>query len=295
MTRSSTPPASTPTAACSRRSLAAEDAVISDELNHASIIDGIRLCKAQRFRYRNNDMADLEARLSEARRRPLQAHRHRRRLLDGRHHRQPAPASATSPTGTARWSWSTTATPSGFLGPRGRGTPDTAACRAASTSSPARSARRSAAPAAATPAAGGTLVALLRQRSRPYLFSNTLAPASPPRRIAALDLLARSTELRDRLEANTRFFREELTRRRPDDQARHPPHRAGDDRRRARWPSACPRACSTSASTPSGFFYPGRAAGRRPHPHPGLGRAHPRRPRVRRRSSSRGSRREFGL
>ena len=69
--------------------LGAEDAVISDELNHASIIDGIRLCKAQRLRYKNNDMADLEARLQEARRRALQAHRHRRRVLDGRHHRRP--------------------------------------------------------------------------------------------------------------------------------------------------------------------------------------------------------------
>ena len=63
--------------------------MISDELNHASIIDGIRLCKAQRLRYKNNDMADLEAKLQEAERRPLPADRHRRRLLDGRHHRQP--------------------------------------------------------------------------------------------------------------------------------------------------------------------------------------------------------------
>ena len=89
-TRSSIRPASTPTAGCSRRSSAAEDAVISDELNHASIIDGVRLCKAQRFRYRNNDMADLEAKLQEARAGAVPADRHRRRFLDGRHHRQPA-------------------------------------------------------------------------------------------------------------------------------------------------------------------------------------------------------------
>ena len=69
--------------------LGAEDAVISDELNHASIIDGIRLCKAQRLRYRNNDMADLEAKLQEARAAALPADRHRRRVLDGRDHRQP--------------------------------------------------------------------------------------------------------------------------------------------------------------------------------------------------------------
>ena len=87
-TRSSTRRASTPTAACSRRSSGAEDAVISDELNHASIIDGIRLCKAQRLRYKNNDMADLEAKLGGGRRTPASADRHRRRLLDGRHHRR---------------------------------------------------------------------------------------------------------------------------------------------------------------------------------------------------------------
>ena len=102
-TRSSTPPASTPTAGCSRRCSAPEDAVISDELNHASIIDGVRLCKAQRLRYKNNDMADLEAKLKEAPRRPLPPDRHRRRLLDGRHHRQPARRSATWPTSTTRW------------------------------------------------------------------------------------------------------------------------------------------------------------------------------------------------
>ncbi len=83
--------------------LGEEDAVISDALNHASIIDGIRLCKAQRLRYANNDMAELETRLQGSRRRALQADRHRRRVLDGRHDRQPQATSATSPTGTARW------------------------------------------------------------------------------------------------------------------------------------------------------------------------------------------------
>ena len=83
--------------------LGAEDAVISDELNHASIIDGIRLCKAQRFRYRNSDMADLEAKLQEAAAAPVPADRHRRRLLDGRLHRQPARRSATWRSGTTRW------------------------------------------------------------------------------------------------------------------------------------------------------------------------------------------------
>ena len=83
--------------------LGAEDAVISDELNHASIIDGIRLCKAKRLRYKNNDMADLEAKLQEAKRRAVPADRHRRRFLDGRDHRQPASQSATWQTNTTPW------------------------------------------------------------------------------------------------------------------------------------------------------------------------------------------------
>ena len=89
-TRSSIPAASTPMAALFETLLGEDDAIISDALNHASIIDGIRLCKAKRYRYGNNDMDDLEAQLKAARRgrRPHQADRHRRRVLDGRHHRQ---------------------------------------------------------------------------------------------------------------------------------------------------------------------------------------------------------------
>ena len=83
--------------------LGPEDAVISDELNHASIIDGIRLCKAQRLRYANSDMAELEAQLKEAVRRAPAADRDRRRVLDGRLHRQARPRSATSPSATTRW------------------------------------------------------------------------------------------------------------------------------------------------------------------------------------------------
>ena len=83
--------------------LGEEDAIISDALNHASIIDGVRLSKAKRFRYANNDMADLEAQLKEAADGALPADRHRRRVLDGRHHRQSAAASATSPRSTTRW------------------------------------------------------------------------------------------------------------------------------------------------------------------------------------------------
>ena len=80
--------------------LGEEDTVLSDELNHASIIDGIRLCKAQRFRYANSDMADLERGLREAPRAPAAADRHRRRLLDGRRHGRSCRKSATWPTAT---------------------------------------------------------------------------------------------------------------------------------------------------------------------------------------------------
>ena len=90
--------------------LGPEDAIVSDALNHASIIDGIRLCKAQRYRYRNCDMADLEAKLEEARGARTRADRHRRRVLHGRRDRAPRRRSATSPSATARSSWSTTRT-----------------------------------------------------------------------------------------------------------------------------------------------------------------------------------------
>jgi glycine C-acetyltransferase len=83
--------------------LTAEDAIISDELNHASIIDGIRLCKAQRFRYKNNDMADLEASSRRPPAREIPGDRDRRRVLHGRHHRQPAWRSAIWPTSTTPW------------------------------------------------------------------------------------------------------------------------------------------------------------------------------------------------
>ena len=175
-TRFSIPPAWTPMAGCSRRCLAAEDAVISDELNHASIIDGVRLCKAQRFRYRNNDMADLEAKLQEAAVRAVPADCHRRRLFDGRHDRQPA--------GDLRSGRPLRRAGDGRRFARRRfpraGRPRHA--RVSRRDGPHRHPHRHARQgpgrraAAATPAAGGRSSNLLRQRSRPYLFSNSLPP-----------------------------------------------------------------------------------------------------------------------
>ena len=177
--------------------LAEEDAVISDALNHASIIDGIRLCKAQRLRYANGDMDELEARLVEAqgaRRRliatdgvfsmdgylarldrDLRPRRAPRRARDGR--RLARRRRRRARAGAAR--------------------PSTTASSSASTSSPERSARRSAARAAATSPAGAEIVELLRQRARPYLFSNSLAPPVVAASLAALDLIEGSGELRD--------------------------------------------------------------------------------------------------
>ena len=80
-----------------------DDAILTDQLNHASIIDGVRLCKAKRFVYEHADMADLEAKLQEAAGAALPPDRHRRRLLDGRATSRRSPRSATSPTGTRRW------------------------------------------------------------------------------------------------------------------------------------------------------------------------------------------------
>ena len=202
--RSCSPPASTPTAACSRCCSTTEDAVISDELNHASIIDGIRLCKAKRLRYRNRDMADLEAQLQAPHGRPAPAHRHRRRLLDGRLPRAPGrdlrPGRALRRAGDGR------RLARGRLRRRrrARARPSCSACRTASTSSPARSARRSAARPAATSRARAEIVELLRQRSRPYLFSNAVAPSVVAGSLAALDLVAGGDEQRAALRATPR-------------------------------------------------------------------------------------------
>lgn len=187
--------------------LGADDAIISDELNHASIIDGVRLCKAQRFRYSNNNMADLEARLKEA-------GNARFRLIatdgvfsmDGYIANLPAICDLADRYKALVMVDDSHAV--GFLGPRGRGTPDyhnvmgrvdiltgTLGKALGGASGGYTSGRKS-------------IIELLRQRSRPYLFSNTLAPAIAGASLKVLEMLTASTELRDRLEANTCFFRE---------------------------------------------------------------------------------------
>ncbi len=190
--------------------LGPDDAVISDALNHASIIDGIRLCKAQRFRYKNNDPADLEARLKEA-----SGARTRLIATDGVFSMDGIIADLPAICDLAeRYDALVMVDDShavGFLGPRGRGTPEfhdvidrvdiltgTLGKALGGASGGYTSGRKE-------------IVDLLRQRSRPYLFSNSLPPPIAAASVAALDLLTASTELRDRLEANTHFFREGIT------------------------------------------------------------------------------------
>lgn len=193
--------------------LTADDAVISDELNHASIIDGIRLCKARRFRYRNCDLADLEARLREA-----DAERARFKLIvtdgvfsmDGFVAPLAGICDLAEKYGALVMIDDSHAT--GFMGARGRGTHEHCGVMGRIDIVSGTLGKALGGASGGFIAARRPIVELLRQRSRPYLFSNTLAPVIAAASIAALDLLSGSTELRDRLETNARFFREGLTR-----------------------------------------------------------------------------------
>ncbi len=186
--------------------LSAEDAVISDELNHASIIDGVRLSKAQRFRYRNNEMADLEAKLQEAR-------SARFRLIatdgvfsmDGVIANLPAICELADKYDALVMVDDSHAT--GFMGQRGRGTHEHHGVMGRIDILTGTLGKALGGASGGYTAARQEIVDYLRQRSRPYLFSNTLAPTIVGGTLAALELLSQSTELRDRLEANTRLFR----------------------------------------------------------------------------------------
>ena len=187
--------------------LGPEDAVISDELNHASIIDGIRLCKAMRFRYKNNDMTDLEARLKEAR-----EARFRLIASDGSFSMDGIVANLKGICDLAdRYEALVMVDDShstGFIGKTGRGTPEYHGVMdrvdiITSTFGKALGG-----------ASGGfttgrrEIIDILRQRSRPYLFSNTLAPGVAAAVFKALETLSASTDLRDRLARNTAYFRD---------------------------------------------------------------------------------------
>ncbi len=193
--------------------LGAEDAVISDELNHASIIDGIRLCKAQRFRYRNGDMTDLEARLQEA-----DDAKARFKLIasDGVFSMDGFIANLGAICDLAdKYSALVMVDDShavGFMGRTGRGTHEH--CGVMDRVDIITGTLGKALGGASGGYVSGRkdIIDLLRQRSRPYLFSNSLAPVIAAASITTLDLITRSTALRDKLETNTQYFREGLTR-----------------------------------------------------------------------------------
>ncbi len=187
-----------------------EDAIISDALNHASIIDGVRLCKAVRYRYAHNDMADLEEQLKLA-----QAQRNRIIVTDG----------AFSMDGTiARLDLIVALAEkynalimidechaSGFLGKTGRGTHEHRGVMGKIDIITGTLGKALGGASGGFTSGRKEIIEMLRQRSRPYLFSNTLAPSITGASIAVLDLLSETTELRDKLETNTTYFREKMT------------------------------------------------------------------------------------
>ena len=189
--------------------LGPNDAVISDELNHASIIDGVRLCKAKRFRYRNNDMTDLAAQLEAA--------KGARRILivtdgvfsmDGYLANLPAICDLADSHGALVMVDDSHAV--GFMGARGRGTHEHHGVMDRVDIITGTLGKALGGASGGYTSGRAEIIEYLRQRSRPYLFSNTVAPSIVAASIKSIDLLNESTELRDRLEANTNFFREQM-------------------------------------------------------------------------------------
>ena len=190
--------------------LTEHDAVISDELNHASIIDGIRLCKAQRFRYKHNDMADLEAQLRAA-----QDARFKLVATDGCFSMDGTIANLAAICDLAEKYNALTmiddAHATGFLGKTGRGTHEYRGVIGRIDIITGTLGKALGGASGGFTSGRKQIVDLLRQRSRPYLFSNTIAPPVVAASLKALELLSASTELRDKLEENTKFFRAALT------------------------------------------------------------------------------------
>lgn len=192
--------------------LGPEDAIISDQLNHASIIDGIRLCKAKRYRYNNNDMADLELKLQEANEAGA------RRIMiatdgvfsmDGIIAQIDKICDLAEKYGAIVMVDDCHAT--GFIGTKGRGSAEHANAFGRVDIITGTFGKALGGASGGFTAASKEIVEMLRQRSRPYLFSNTLAPAIVGASIKVLDLLSQSTTLRDKLERNTQLFRKGMT------------------------------------------------------------------------------------
>jgi glycine C-acetyltransferase len=190
--------------------LDAEDAIISDELNHASIIDGIRLSKAARYRYRNGDMNDLEAKLKEA-----ASARHRLIATDGVFSMDGYFAKLDKICDLAeKYNAMVMVDDShavGFIGEHGRGTPELCGVEGRVDILTGTLGKALGGASGGYVSARREIVELLRQRSRPYLFSNSVAPPIVAASLKVLDLVTESSDLRQRLQENTRYFRAEMT------------------------------------------------------------------------------------
>jgi glycine C-acetyltransferase len=191
--------------------LSSEDAIISDELNHASIIDGVRLCKAQRYRYRNNDMSDLEEQLKAA-----QGARYKLIVTDGVFSMDGYVAQLDKICDLADKYGALVMVDechaTGFIGKTGRGTIELRNVIGRVDIITGTLGKALGGAMGGFTSGRKEIIELLRQRSRPYLFSNSLAPAIVGASIAVFDLLNETTELRDKLEKNIRYFKDGITR-----------------------------------------------------------------------------------
>jgi glycine C-acetyltransferase len=188
-----------------------EDAIISDELNHASIIDGVRLSKAVRYRYRNGDMGDLEAKLQES-----ASARHRVIATDGVFSMDGYFAKLDKICDLAdKYDAMVMVDDShavGFIGEHGRGTPEFCGVEGRIDIITGTLGKALGGASGGYTSGRKEIIELLRQRSRPYLFSNSVAPPIVAASLKVIDLLQESGDLRERLRENTRFFREQMTR-----------------------------------------------------------------------------------
>lgn len=187
-----------------------EDAIISDALNHASIIDGVRLCKAQRYRYNNNDMADLEAKLIEAKEAKCKII-----VTDGAFSMDGTVAQMDKICDLAdkydALVMSDECHSTGFMGKTGRGVHELCGVMDRVDIITGTLGKALGGASGGFTSGKKEIIEMLRQKSRPYLFSNTLAPSIVGASIAVIDMLSETTELRDKLEENTLYFREKMT------------------------------------------------------------------------------------
>lgn len=192
--------------------LGPEDAIISDALNHASIIDGVRLCKAMRFRYKHNDMEDLETQLKEAN---AKGAKQKIIVTDGAFSMDGTSAQMDKIVALAEQYdalvMSDECHSTGFIGKTGRGVHELKGVMGKMDIITGTLGKALGGASGGFTSGRKEIIDILRQRSRPYLFSNTLAPAITGASIAVFDLLSETTELRDKLEDNTTYFREKMT------------------------------------------------------------------------------------